>query len=277
MDVLVFPKFFHPALDAGRLAETALELGFDGIDIIIREGQSWCQDSDFLDSVPAFCEVVRGAGLKAYSASTDWTHEEVPRLDEAYRLFQDNGILMFRFWLQRYQGPGSFRNDHARCLRTMDIIEKFGQRYRVKALLQTHGWNMTWSPEAAYDMVKGFDPAAIGVHYDPGNMIAQEGFTLPEKAVDLLGEYLSYVGVKNAGWFCAPDSAKGQSLTWRPAWTHLAEGIVDWRAVLDALCKAQYKGPLCMHNFYENGLDGLIAATAGDMAYLRGLLEELSC
>jgi sugar phosphate isomerase/epimerase len=274
MDILAFPKFFCPHLTMEQLARTMKEVGFDGVDVMIRNA-AWCKEDDFFDTLPKFVNVMRNAGLKAYTVTTDWGEAHLDQLDDRYRLFRDNGITMFRFWLMNYRGYGTYREDFDRCkLLILNKLEKLGQKYRVKALLQTHGGNLTWSPEAAYFLVRGFDPNAVGVHYDPGNLRAQEGWTDPVKSLDILREHLAYIAVKNCGWFLVPDPQQNQRLVWKMDWTHLDEGLVDWKTILEELHKVGYQGPLCMHNFYTSGLAGLTEETRNDLDYLRRILLE---
>lgn len=273
MDILCFPKFFYPHLDPERLAVTMKELGFDGVDIMIREA-SWSKEGDYKQTLPQFANTMRAAGLKAYTVTTDWSEARIDALEDDYRLFADNGITMFRYWFLRYGGFGTFHELFERGRKMIAKVENLSQKYGVQAIFQTHGGRMTWSCEAAYFMLQGYDPKAVGVHYDPGNLTAQEGFTGPEKAVDILREYLAYVGVKNAGWFLAPNGQDHQRLTWKVDWTLLKDGIVKWPEVLGALKKAGFKGPLCMHNFYENTLEGLTELTRDDVVYLRRLMHE---
>jgi sugar phosphate isomerase/epimerase len=273
-DLLCFPKFFHPHLTMDQLADTMAECGFDGVDVMIRD-TAWCNDDDYTRTLPRFAATMRERDLKCYTATTNWTYQNVSGIEDAYRLFADNGISMFRFLMQTYRGRKTYREDFAKARATAEELEKLGLRHKVKVLFQNHGGALFFSPATAYFMTKGLDPAAVGVHYDPGNLRAQEGWTNPTLSVDVLGEYLAYVGVKNAGWFLLPDSSRDQILTWQRHWTRLSAGMVDWREVLTELRAAEFQGPLCMHNFYESTLEGLRDGTAEDVRYLRGLVDEV--
>lgn len=269
-DLLVFPKFFFPHLTAEQLAEQMLACGFDGVDVMIR-GNSWCKEDDFFETLPAFVKLMRARGLKAYTVTTDWKHDRLDAIEDAYRLFADNGITMYRFLMQTYAGAGTYREDVARCRASLERVEKLGQKYGVKALVQTHGGTLNFSPATAFFLVTGLDPSAVGVHYDPGNMWHQEGWTEPAKSLDILREYLAYVVVKNCGWFLIPDAGDDQKLKWRREWTRLDAGLVDWAEIVALLKGADFAGPICMHNFYTSSLDGLIEGTTADVKYIRRL------
>ena len=55
----------------------------------------------------------------------------------------------------------------------------------------------------------------------------------------------------------------------------MADGLVDWERVLKMLKKAEYDGPLCFHNFYEHGMDHLIARSKEDVNYVRNILARI--
>ncbi len=273
-DLLVFPKFsFREQDTVEKLADQMLRCGVDGVDIMIRK-PSWVKEDDYFETLPAFAGEMRGRGLKVYAVTTDWQHDKVDAIEDSYKLFADNGIKMFRFLMQKYQGRGTFRADMKTCRESLEKLEPLGQKYGVKALLQTHGDSMTWSPEAAYILVEGLDPQAIGVHYDPGNMLHQEGWTEPVKSIDVLGPYLAYVVTKNPGWFLIPDRQADQRFKWQREWTRMPYGMIDWSQIFEELKAANYEGPICMHNFYERTQEGLEEGTIIDANYVRDLINK---
>ncbi|MCL5271099.1 MAG: sugar phosphate isomerase/epimerase [bacterium] len=274
-DVLLFPKFQYPHLrEQEQLADHLIDCGFDGVDVMIRTG-SWCKEEDYFHTLPAFVNYMRGRNLKAYTVTTDWSHDHLAKIEDDFRLFADNGITMFRFWMQNYRGYNTYREDLARCRQSVETVEKLGLKYGVKALLQTHGGGFCWSPEAIYFLIHDRDPKGIGVHYDPGNMVHQEGWTDPVKSLDILQEHLAYVVTKNCGWFLGPNLKQARKLTWKMEWTRLAEGLIDWPAILGQLVKIDYQGPICTHHFYEGTLEALTEGTKDDLNYLRGLLGKI--
>ena len=276
-DLLLFPKFEYlnqtPPWSVDALIDHAERCGFDGIEVMIRE-TSWCREEDLPRSLPAFVRAVRARGLKAYTATTDWQHEQIAQLDDAYRLFADEGIGKVRVTVQWYRGAGAWREDFERCRRSVALLEEAGRKYGVQALIQTHGAAMVFSPAIGYFLLDDIDPAAVGIHYDPGNMMHQEGWTDPPKALDLIGPHLGYVGMKSCGWFRVPDPTRGQRLTWRREWTRLEEGCIDWPLIIQELARVGYAGPVCTHHFYEHSMESLVEGVQADAAYARKLIDE---
>ena len=83
-----------------------------------------------------------------------------------------------------------------------------------------------------------------------------------------------WAGVKNSAPFLLPH-VESYKLHWRKQWTTLADGLVDWERVLRLLKRAGYDGPLCFHNFYERGMEYLIARTREDLEYVRNILARI--
>jgi sugar phosphate isomerase/epimerase len=127
--------------------------------------------------------------------------------------------------------------------------EKLTRRYGIKGLVETHHATIAPSASLAHRLVEGCSPDAIGVLYDPGNLV-HEGFEQYRMGLELLGPYLAHVHVKNAGW--APVSASVDPLdpaSWRCAWQPVANGIVPWKRVLADLKAVGYEGAFGIEDF----------------------------
>jgi sugar phosphate isomerase/epimerase len=271
MECIVFPKFFRECA-AAELGRRLRDIGFDGVDVMVRDGY-WVTEERLHQELPVFVRLLHDFGLSAWNATTDLL--DADGAEPAIACLAENGIRQFRLRGFSYRGQRTFHRDLDGARRTLERFQKVCEKHRVRAFLQTHGGTLHASAAAAFLLVQGFDPDYIGVHHDPGNMVCQEGYEEWAKGFDILGDYLCMVGVKNAGTFRSPQGADYR-LQWRTEWTTLAEGQVDWRAVLNALAQRGFDGPLCMHNFYERGLAALTAQTREDLRHLRGLLREVS-
>jgi sugar phosphate isomerase/epimerase len=271
MEIVVFPKFYQP-LGVAELARTLREIGFDGVDVMVRDG-FWVTEESLARSLPEFVRILHDFGLSTLNATTDFHDASSPAVERGVACLAENGVAQYRLRGFPYRGAGTFRADFDAARRTLAQFAKLGEKHGIRAFLQTHGGTLHASATTTAWLVDGFDPAVIGVHHDPGNMICQEGYETWEKGFDALGDHLCMVGVKNAATFHVPQGGDYR-LRWRTEWTTLAEGQVDWRAVLRALRQTEFDGPFCMHNFYERGLADLIAQTRRDLEYLKALLAE---
>ncbi len=272
MEFLEFPKFFRE-LSAEKLGETLKNIGFDGVDVMVRDGY-WVTYDTLRDSLPEYIKIMHSFGLSTKSATTGLTDVSDPGFEDMYRIFVDNGVEMYRYGGFRYKGMGTFHDDFERARSTIAELEKLSEKYGVKAVIQMHGGTLHCSSSMSYFLLKGFNPQHIGSHYDPGNMIQQEGQEDWEKGIDIIMPYLCYVGVKNSAPFLVPHR-ESYKLQWRKQWTTVPDGLVDWELVLKMLKKAGYDGPLCFHNFYEHNMGHLIARTREDVEYIRDILARI--
>jgi sugar phosphate isomerase/epimerase len=108
----------------------------------------------------------------------------------------------------------------------------------VTLLIETSPGTIAPSTAQARALVDGFPPDVVGVLYDPGNMVI-EGHVDPRLAIEELGPYLRHVHVKNVAW-----RREGGAWRWRHA--PLAQGMLDWAAVVAALRRARYQGRLSL-------------------------------
>ncbi|MER7694503.1 sugar phosphate isomerase/epimerase [Streptomyces sp. NPDC097610] len=113
--------------------------------------------------------------------------------------------------------------------------ERLGRAAGVRIVLETHQNTIAPSASLAAQLVSSFDPAAIGVIYDFGNLV-WEGYEQHRMALEILGPYLHHVHLKNAS--ASRDTDGG----WRYAWSALDDGLVDVPAALRALTEAGYDG-----------------------------------
>jgi sugar phosphate isomerase/epimerase len=122
-------------------------------------------------------------------------------------------------------------------------VEPLALRYGIRALVEIHHGTVCPSASLAHRLVSHFDPQAVGVIYDPGNM-AREGLEDYRLGIELLGPYLAHVHLKNAA-FTRPEGGG----VWTARWAPLEDGVVDFPQVLAALQAVGYDGWLSVEDF----------------------------
>src|SRR5438876_1702386 len=116
----------------------------------------------------------------------------------------------------RVFAPG-FR-DRRQARKGLEAGAKIADEHGITLLVETAPETIAPSTAQARALVDGFPPDRVGVLYDPGNMV------------------LRHVHVKNVSW------RERGAWTWRHA--PLADGLINWRAVIEALEDAGYAGRL---------------------------------
>lgn len=126
-------------------------------------------------------------------------------------------------------------------------IEELAAKNGVKALIETHHGTICPSASSARMMVDGRDPKHIGVIHDLGNM-AYEGYEAYRMGLEMLGEYLSLVHVKNTTIYPFATRAD-KTVEWRRKAWPVHQGVADVRALMRALMDVGYDGWISFEDF----------------------------
>jgi sugar phosphate isomerase/epimerase len=153
---------------------------------------------------------------------------------------QTAGIKQFRIGLNNFDG--GYLEHFKKAQAFIADVTRFLEGSDIKALLEIHHRTIVPSAGLMHRLISPFDPASIGVIYDPGNM-AYEGFEDYRMGIELLGPYLSHVHLKNA------KTQASDSGLWTFTWAPLEEGVVDFDALLSALKEVNYNDWLVLEDF----------------------------
>ena len=145
----------------------------------------------------------------------------------------------------------------------MDVVCGFAEKHRVRALIELHDGYLHESASQARRFCEPFAPEHLGVIHDPENMIRSGKEHWPH-SFDILGAYLTYLHWKNMGFRYNAETA-----TWERCRTPLAEGLVDWAAIVKTLHHRAFDGYLVN----ENGFLNELSVVEADLAYMTGLRD----
>jgi sugar phosphate isomerase/epimerase len=146
-------------------------------------------------------------------------------------------------------------------------IEALSKKYGVKALFEMHMNNITPSASGAEKFARNFDPKYVGVIYDIGNMVS-EGYEIYSWGLEILGEYLDYVHVKNA-YKVRDGEYEDGSFKWKTDQSPFNEGVADFNALYEALRKIGYNDYIVTEDF-SSKLD-----TFGKLKFNIGYLKNI--
>jgi sugar phosphate isomerase/epimerase len=265
---ILFTKLFG-SRPASEIGESAAALGFDGIDLLIRPGFTTSPD-DPAGIVKAVKDL-KVASLSVPNATTDVTDPARYPLEQVLGACSEAGIGMVRLGFWTYDGSRPYRELADEAKRHLDQHERAAERHGIKLTLQLHGGTIHCSGALAMRLLDGRDPQRIGAYIDPGNQTVQDGHEQWRLTFDLLGPWLSCVGVKNGGWFPAETHDSGQRL-WQSDWFGVADGAAPWHEIAGHLVKRGYDGPLCFHGHYHLPLAQVLDQTGADRRYLKRLM-----
>jgi sugar phosphate isomerase/epimerase len=214
--------------------------------------------------VPRIAELSRSAGLEISAvggyARCDET-DDVERLLAATAALGAGRVRVRTPALGEAPYPELFA--HAR--RCFADVAVRAAHHGVKVLVELHHQTIVSSSSAALRLLDGLDPAHVGVIHDIGNLVI-EGWEEPRAGLEMLGELLAHVHVKNAAWRPGAHRDDG-STDWVHEWAELPAGQADIPAYLRILRDIGYQGWVTLEDFTT--ARPLAERTAANLEYLR--------
>ena len=268
MQNVLFTKLFKgQTLD--EIARQGSELGFDGIDLLIRNGFQVTPDEP--EGIAAAVAQLQRAGLTVPMATTDLTDPHWPGAERLFAACAQAGIRTIRLGYWKYDPAVGYAAQFDAARRDLDGLARLARATGVQLALQLHGDTIHGSGAQALALLQDHDPQAISAYPDPGNQVTQDGREDWRFTFDVLKPWLSCVGVKNGGWFQGQLDEHGQRRWWSD-WLGLADGMVPWDDILLFLAQAGFDGLLTFHSHYEVPYELVIDQTRTDLRYAQRVL-----
>jgi sugar phosphate isomerase/epimerase len=268
MQTVLFTKLFK-GHTLEEIAEHGSDLGFDGIDLLIRNGFQVTPDEP--DAIAGAVNFLNRSGLSVPMATTDLTDPGWPGAERLFAACAQAGIGVIRLGYWKYDPDVGYARQFDAARRDLDGLEALARATGVQLALQLHGDTLHGSGAQALALLAAHDPRFIGAYPDPGNQVVQDGREDWRFTFDVLKPWLSCVGVKNGGWFPAQIDENGQRRWWAD-WLGLADGMVPWDDILAFLARDGFDKLLTLHSHYETPFDQAIAQTRADLRYVERVL-----
>jgi sugar phosphate isomerase/epimerase len=201
------------------------------------------------------------SALGSYVSCAD--HDNVERILAATAAMKADRVRVMMPKL----GPRPYRELFDAARRDLQWTVERAEHHGVRALVELHHGTITSSASAALRLVDGLDPRHVGVIHDIGNLVI-EGWEDPAAGLDMLGEYLAHVHVKNVAWHAVGTREDG-STEWKEDWASLREGQVDIAGYVQALHRHGYDGWITVEDF--STVLPLAERTRDNLAYLMSI------
>lgn len=133
--------------------------------------------------------------LASYLTCTD----DIDKITSVMRAAKTMGAGRIRVNAPKYDPEKGYKQVFEEALQGFRRVEEKAKETGIKAHFEMHHGTIAPSASAAYALAKNFDPNYIGVIYDTGNII-YEGLEEYQMALEILGDYLDLVHIKNACW-----------------------------------------------------------------------------
>jgi len=254
-----------------EVLELASKYGCEGVEWWCKEG-GHVDRNNLKDSASKIAELMKDYGLEAAGLAPYFGCVETKaELEPFFLAARVIGAKKIRCHSFPYQ-PGACVQELLKRLNSWlgDNVVGLAKQYSVQFVIEQHHYAVCCTPNACRQAVEGLPSDCVGVIYDPGNSL-YEGYTRPEYAVSILGEYLAHVHVKAA----RPVEEGGSIPAGRRyslVFGKLDEGDIDWEVTLRALKEAGYKGFLSLEALDKRDSESKLQQ---DIPVLKKVLEKI--
>lgn len=283
-----------------QMAETAAELGFDGLDVTVREG-GHVEPARVQEDLPKVAKIVRKAGLEIPMITAGIVDVNSPDAEAIIRTASEVGIPRYRWgwfsWSDNKKVPdlskfhasigrpsGLLINIPDRLAQLKERVARLAalnEKYKICAMYHNHSGSMVGA--SVWDLwvlIKDFDPRWVSSNFDIGHATIEGGLGGWANSARLMTPFIKGIAIKDFKW---GRNAKGD---WEPLWCPLGDGMVNFPAYLAMISEAKFSGPVQLHTEYplggvENGARTLtmdksqvLATTRKDLNALKGWLRQ---
>jgi sugar phosphate isomerase/epimerase len=308
--VCIFSKHLQ-WLNWEEMAETAAELGFDGVDLTVRDDGHVLPARVRLD-LPKAVEIVRKAGLEVPMITAGIADAQSPYAEDIVRTASELGIRRYRwgwFYWADYVHPPSLKAEEseglflrggktipgrlAELVPRVEGLEELNKKYDVCAMYHNDYGPMVG--DSLWDewlIIKDFSPRWISSNYDISQATIEGGWAGWINSARLLGEGGRIKGAAFKDFTWEQHGRSDWNFTWqkqgswRPHFCPLGEGMVHFKAYLALLKEAKFSGPVQLHFEYPLGgadegartltiaKSRVLFAMRRDLATLRRMLRD---
>lgn len=258
--------------DLGQVIEGLKRAGVQGADLCVRPDYPVTPENARTE-LPAAAKRFAEEGLCIPLITTPGEFTEAT-VDYAEPLFEacaeaGVGLVKLGYWHMEQDGYWASID---RCRARLEGFAKLAEKTGVKAIVHNHsGSTMGLNSCSVMNIVKGFDPAHVGVFTDVGHLsIVGEPYPM---AFDIVRDYISAVAFKD---LVKQKFMDGGKPVWRIDVWPLGMGFGDFPTVMKLLSEMSFAGPISFHCEYSRlSAEAIIHQCRIDTMFIEGIVAAL--
>lgn len=287
MQLVRFTKFWED-LDVRQLGERARDLGYDGLDLAVREGHA-ISPANLTAELPGAVRAWRDLGVDCpmISSSTDLIDPDAADTVALFEAAAASSVPRIKIGYFKFNSGDSFEELWTLARRRLEGFQRLSRRTGVQTMYHTHSGQCLGSNCAGMrHLLQDYDPTHVGAYVDLGHL-AINGEDV-QMGLAMLRDRLSAIGGKDARHF--PDERPDRRARFADGFVLLGQGAAEWPESIALLESWGFDGPITIHTEYTT--DQKVIGTVGageytpeaialrargeveDLAYLRGLLSS---
>lgn len=217
------------------------------------EGRYWSYNKSTLDIdkiveiAPQVKNLCSNKGIEICSLTTYLGVSDLSLIENVMRAATIMGCRQIRVNAPTFEKGRNYNELFAETQTHMADVQALAKKYNIRVNMEIHMGNIIPTASAAYRLVSPFDSKYIGIIHDAGNMV-HEGYEDYRLGIELLGDYLAHVHIKNACWKLKSTDDQGVE-SWGPVWAPLKKGYADLPRLISELKAAGYDGYMSVEDF----------------------------
>ena len=277
MQLMVFSKHLA-GLPLDEVGRRLVAMGITAIDLTVRPG-GHVEPERVEDELPRAAEILASEGVRIGMMTTGITDARDPLTPKVLRTAAGLGIGYYKLGYFTYGGFGTLKKQRAEVAAQLQDLAALNLEIGIHGGFHNHSANFLgaslWD---VHHVLEGSDPRALGSYLDPAHATVEGGSGAWMMGMDLLGERITMLAVKDFRWIEGRGYAGARRH--RVQWLPLADGNTQWPQVLKYLHQIGFDGPVSMHSEYQGSssfqdltVDEVFAQTARDLEVFRGWMD----
>ncbi|UCH61776.1 MAG: sugar phosphate isomerase/epimerase [Fidelibacterota bacterium] len=277
LPLCIFSKHLQ-FLDYDAMAETAAEIGFDGVDLTVRPGGHVLPENVERD-LPRAVKAVRQAGLEVNMMTSRITDPDDPQTVSILKTAGRLGIGYYRMGYLKYKEELGVVQTLESYKPQLRELAGLNEKYGIHGAYQNHSGTRIGGPVwDVWLLIKDLDPRWVGCQYDIRHAVVEGGISWP-LGLKLLGSHIKITAIKDFYW------AKVDGV-WKVQNCPLGEGMVDFKTYFKMVNELRIEGPVSIHFEYpmpaesegklslEQRRQKTVTVMKRDLETLRSMLKE---
>lgn len=243
--ICIFSKHLQ-WLDYNGMAQTAAELGFDGVDLTVRRGGHVLPERVEGD-LPKAVEAITAAGIKPLMMATDINDPDDPKTEKILRTASALGIRYYRLGKYRYKDDRSIVSTLKEAKPKIRDLAAMNKHYNIHGDYQNHaGSRYVGAPVwDLWELIRDLDPKYIGCQFDIRHATVEGGQAWPLH-LKIISTWIKTLAIKDFNW----EKRKNK---WQAVNCPLGKGAVDFISYLQLLKTLSIACPISVHYEYDLG------------------------
>jgi len=240
--VCIFSKHLQ-FLDYTAMAETAADIGFDGVDLTVRPGGHVSPENVERD-LPRAVEAVRKVGLQVPMMTTAITDPGDPRTEPILNTASRLGIRYYRMGYLSYDRQAGIAETLQAYAPRLRELAALNEKYGIHGAYQNHSGTRVGGPVwDLWELLKSIEPRGLGVQYDVRHATAEGGRSWP-LGFQLLSPWIKITAIKDFYW-------RQENGDWGIQDCPLGQGMVDFQQYFGMVKSLPVRGPISLHFEYD--------------------------